>query len=375
MTDLSTISGRWDVVVVGAGPAGSAAAISAARKGLEVLQVEAKAFPRRKVCGGCLNQVSVKLLQELVGCESSVWGRAKPLTHFSLMDHQRQFDFSTPSGLVIDRSVLDAAMVEAGKQGGVKFLARVTATLGESEKRCRTVVLRAGASTRTIRSKVVVLATGLGGHRGAENQLQQTPQGRSRVGIEGLIQNLDLGVGDETIQMAIGRDGYVGLTKISERETHLAAAVDRTALREFGPQAAVQRILLESGVNRRLGEKVTWRGTPALTTRAKRLGAPRVFLVGDAANYVEPFTGEGILWALKSGLGVASLLPSAVENWDDGLIKEWETWHQSNIQSKQKLCRQIAFGLKHPSLLWLAHQVLRIQPRFAHQVIRRLNSP
>lgn len=375
MTELSRISDRWDVVVVGAGPAGSAAAISAARKGLEVLQVEAKAFPRRKVCGGCLNQVSVELLKLLIGSESSVWGLARPLTIFRLMDQQRQFDFYTPSGLVIDRSALDAAMVEAGKQGGVKFLSPVTVSLGKSTEQCRTLVLRGGGSIRTIRAKVVVLATGLGGHRGMENQLRQTAQVNSRVGLEGLIQNLDLGVGDETIQMAIGRDGYVGLTKISERESHLAAAVDRTALRVFGPQAIVQRILLESGVKRRLDEKVTWRGTPLLTTRAERMAAPRVFLVGDAANYVEPFTGEGILWALKSGLAVASLLSSAVDNWDDGLIKQWEAWHQSNIQSKQKLCRQIAFGLKHPSLRWLARQVLRIQPRFADQVIGRLNSP
>ncbi len=374
MTDLQTISELWDLIVVGGGPSGSATAISAAKMGLRVLQVDAKPFPRRKVCGGCLNQVSLQLLKQLIGDESDVWNHASPLNRFRLIDRNRQFDFPTPTGVVIERSLLDARLVETGQQQGVTFIAPVTAELGCAEPNFRTVELRGRTGTKSVRSRVVVLATGLGCQREGDEQLRQTSQGMSRVGVEAVLTTATIELDREMIQMAVGRDGYVGLTAISDCEMHLAAAVDRSALREFGPRAVVQRILDESGAALHLDDKISWRGTPALTARATRLGASRVLLVGDAANYVEPFTGEGILWALKSGIGAATFLESAIENWDDSLVDRWENWHKSNIQSGQKMCRQIAFGLKHSSLRWLAHQVLRITPGIARHIIHQLNT-
>lgn len=372
--NINRIAEVWDVTVVGGGPAGSAAAISAAKMGLKVLQVDAKAFPRRKVCGGCLNQVSIRLLQQLVGDDSAIWNQAAPLNCFRLMDRQQQFDFPTPAGLVIERSRLDAGLVESGQHHCVTFLAPVTAALGDADSSFRSVELRVGSETKSIRSRVVILATGLGSLRGVPEQLQQTAHPTSRVGVEGLVQTSTSNIDQGLIQMAVGRNGYVGMTKLSDQQIHLAAAVDRAVLREIGPQMIVQRILDDAGADQHLNGGIEWRGTPALTARAKRLGVARVFLVGDAANYVEPFTGEGILWALKSGMGVATLLASAIENWDDSLIEKWEAWHRANIQSQQKLCQQISFGLKHPSLRWLAHQLLRLQPKIAHHVIHRLNT-
>ena len=142
MIELENISNQWDVVVVGGGPAGSAAAITAAKDGLRVLQVDAKPFPRRKVCGGCLNQVSVGLLKSLVGEDSPIFDDAPELNRFRLMDRRRQFEFETPTGLVVERSKLDNYLVEIGKQNGVTFLSPVTATLGEATSAERLVDLK-----------------------------------------------------------------------------------------------------------------------------------------------------------------------------------------------------------------------------------------
>ena len=142
MIELENILDQWDVVVVGGGPAGSAAAITAAKDGLRVLQVDAKPFPRRKVCGGCLNQVSVGLLKSLVGEDSPIFDDAPELNRFRLMDRRRQFEFETPTGLVVERSKLDNYLVEIGKQHGVTFLSPVTATLGEATSAERLVDLK-----------------------------------------------------------------------------------------------------------------------------------------------------------------------------------------------------------------------------------------
>ena len=193
MIELEKISNQWDVVVVGGGPAGSAVAITAAKDGLRVLQVDAKPFPRRKVCGGCLNQVSVGLLKSLVGEDSPIFDDAPELNRFRLMDRRRQFEFATPTGLVIERSKLDNYLVEIGKQHGVTFLSPVTATLGEATSAERLIDLKSGSTEKTVQAKVVVLATGLGRQRGAAEMLQQVPHPNSRVGVEsagGLLSEL-----------------------------------------------------------------------------------------------------------------------------------------------------------------------------------------
>ena len=376
MSELERISDQWDVVVIGGGPAGSAAAITAAKDGLRVLQVDAKAFPRRKVCGGCLNQVSVGLLKELVGDDSPIFDGAPELNRFRLMDRRRQFEFETPKGLVVERSKLDNHLVEIGKRHGVMFLSPVTATLGEATSAARSVQLKSGLTEKIVWAKVVVLATGLGRQRGSAEMLQQIPHPNSRVGVEALVQCSADTFDNGTIYMSIGRDGYAGLTKVSDSKMHIAAAVNRDVMRDLGPQAVVKRILDETGQSNafdEMSDDISWRGTPALTTAAKQLAAERVLLVGDAANYVEPFTGEGILWALKSGMGVSPFLQDAVVRWDDGIATRWEAWHKASIQKQQWLCRQITFGLKHASLRWLAHQALRFRPGIARAVIRRLN--
>lgn len=376
MIELDGIPEQWDVVVVGGGPAGSAAAISAAKGGLQVLQVDAKPFPRRKVCGGCLNQVSIGLLKKLVGDDAAIFDNATQLNRFRLIDRRRQFEFATPTGLVVERSKLDNYLAEIGKQHGVTFLSPVTAILGETTSEKRLVELRTGLAGKTIRARVVVLATGLGRQHGAAEAFQQVPHPNSRVGVEALVNCSADSFNAGTIYMSIGRDGYAGLTKVSDTEMHIAAAVDRESLRNLGPKGVVQRMLDETGQLTSLDDlnnDICWRGTPALTTCARQLAAERVFLVGDAANYVEPFTGEGILWALKSGIGVTEFLKDAVADWDDAIATRWEDWHKTNLQQQQWLCRQITFGLKHASLRWLAHQAIRFNPGIARSVIRRLN--
>ena len=115
-------------------------------------------------------------------------------------------------------------------------------------------------------------------------------------------------------------------------------------------------------------------GTPALTASTQRLAEERVFLVGDAATYVEPFTGEGIRWALESGKGVMPLVETSIDQWNGGLIDRWEQWYKDNIVAQQRLCKTLSRGLKRPVFRWFAHQGLRFTPSVAAKVIQQINS-
>ena len=113
---------RWDVVVIGAGPAGALAAGLSARDGLRTLLVERKPFPRIKTCGACVNQRAVSVLdacglRELVPSSGAV-----PLHRFALHSPGRAGTLALPGGAAISRPLFDALLVEAAIERGAAFL-------------------------------------------------------------------------------------------------------------------------------------------------------------------------------------------------------------------------------------------------------------
>src|ERR1700690_1055166 len=100
--------------------------------------------------------------------------------------------------------------------------------------------------------------------------------------------------------MAISRFGYVGLVRTMDGRGNLAAAIDLSAMKSASePEQMIRLILEDAGLSPpKFSRFDTWRGTIPLTRQTNRLSTHRVLLLGDAAGYAEPFTGEGIGWAL-----------------------------------------------------------------------------
>jgi len=352
-------SNQWDVIIVGAGPAGCAAAIAIAQQGRAVLLLDAKKFPRRKACGGCLNPNSIGLLEELIGADDPLWSESIHLKHYQ----------------IFHRAAMDLTLVKHAQRRGVVFRDQTSAKLGDVCDDRRFVLTTSDGKTIQQSAKCVVIASGLG-NRTATNfkSLHQTPSTDSRLGVEAIFSRWPDQYRTGTLAMAIGKGGYVGVTEIGENRLHVAAALDRQYLQTHGPQTAVEKILEQSGAPALTQTDVQWKGTPALTASTQRLAGERVFLVGDAATYVEPFTGEGIRWALESGKGVMPLVESTVDRWDRGLIDRWERWYNNNIVAQQRLCKTLSRGLKRPAFRWIAHQGLRFTPSVAAKVIQQINS-
>ncbi len=371
----------WDVVVIGAGPAGSAAAAECAALGLTVLLVDAKAFPRPKACGGCLNRVSSRRLAELIGKDHWLWDSAVPLETIRLMHRGRSFSFAMPGGVAVERWVMDQCLVDSAVARGGVFVAETKAQIQGCEQQYRVVNLSHRQQRLRIKCRVVVLASGLGNRsalpystRDADHCLRSQPAANSRVGIETSLTNYPPEFYRGAIHMVVASAGYVGLTQVSGSRLHVAASVDIAALQQFGPESLVESILHEAGSPALDSqEPVNWRGTPPLSSAPNQLAKDRVFLVGDAAGYIEPFTGEGIRWALESGLGVAPYVQQACHDWSPEIGERWALWHKHHIASQQKICRWISAGLKSDSTRWMCHHLLRIRPSIATAMISRLN--
>jgi flavin-dependent dehydrogenase len=413
----------WDVLVVGAGPAGAMAAYELASRSLDVLLVDKNVFPRPKVCGCCLNGQALAILRARgLGNKINQLG-AVPLRRLLLVSNGRQATLRLPAGAAVSRQSLDMALVNAAVEKGAVFLPNMQATLGTPKSSAQEIVIRSNGGQVLLKAKVLLAADGLSGSfsaswvAGAERKeapafdgmpglrrlspghptkhaaqasdgghllapraqrcLLPTPHSKnSRIGAATIIEEGPAFYRPGTIYMACGARGYVGLVRLEDGRLNIAAAFDSEALRESGHAGnEADKILHEAGLPPIADIlQVPWKGTPRLTRRAKSLAAERLFVLGDAASFVEPFTGEGIAWALRSAIAVAPLAARAVRDWKPRLEKEWNDTFHREVERRQIVCRLTAALLHRPRLTTMLVRLLGLFPSLSNPVLRRLNS-
>lgn len=371
---------EWGVVVIGAGPAGALAARQLALLGLKTLLVDKSAFPRPKVCGGCVSGLGKHVL-ERVGLGHLVEEpAATPLDRFDLAAAGRRVALALPLGAAISRYDFDAALVREAVAAGAEFLSETTAQVRGlvDAWRFRGVALQ-GPSLGAVRarSRLVLVADGLG-RTSLRRHGPFAPQvaAASRVGLSATVGEGDCELRPGTVSMSVGREGYVGMVRLPDGSINIAAAVDPDALRQRGPAATVRAILREAGVEAPgCLESIDWRGTGLLTRHSPRVAAKRLLLLGDAAGYVEPFTGEGMTWAVLSAISVAPLANRWLRARQDGnhrfadLADSWSREHRSLVARRQRGCRALACLLRHPFAVRAALGAFSLAPGIAKPLV------
>lgn len=177
--------------------------------------------------------------------------------------------------------------------------------------------------------------------------------------------------------MVHGKGGYVGLARVEGGQLNVAAAFAPEFLRAVGGAGEAAAALVE-GAGLPLApllRSLRWRGTPPLTFRRQGLALEQLFVLGDAGGYVEPFTGEGMAWALAGALALAPVAAAAIERWDDHLAHRWERLHRTVVGRRQRLCRVVAATLRRPALTAAVVTLLRAAPRLAAPAVAAINAP
>ncbi len=325
-----------DVLVVGGGPAGSATAAHAARRGLSVVLADRARFPRHKACAEYLSPEAARDLDAL-GVRAAIEAAgARRLFGFRLVSDdgasvcgrfQGAHDFTPyrPFGYALPRAVLDSILLSAARDSGVRVLegtALERLLFGADGAVIGAELLGEGGRT-LVRSRAVVGADGLNSR--VARQLGLARRGRPErlalvahlVGMRGLT---DMG------EMFAARGWYVGFAPVAEGIVNAAMVVPMA-------EAAGGRRQWDSGGRRQTADYflAKLRSVPELAgrlkdariarevmiagpfaRRARAVVAPGALLVGDAADFYDPFTGEGIFAALRGGALAADALESAL---------------------------------------------------------------
>ena len=376
----------WDCLVIGGGIAGSLAARQISRLGLKTLLVEKHGFPRAKVCGSCLNHRAIDELQH-VGLDSMLGELGGRPTHRLLYTgFGRRIECDVPPGLALTRSTLDEALLEQARASGVKVIHDVVAQVLPTSPDASTREVRLTHTGKhpdapndiRVRTRSVIAADGLG-HPSLRKlpEFGESIRESSKVGLGAIIteSSWEAEVGDGDIHMYASRHGYAGLVRAERGRIALAAAVNPEWMKDCGkPIVAFNQLLREAGSKLEVESAASWRGTPKLSRSINEVANQRIFVVGDAAGYVEPFTGEGMAWAISGGIAVADCVRLLAEGQEQLAVNRWKQDWLNRVRSRQIWCRILSWMLRHPSRARVGTRLMSTHPSIANTIAKRLGA-
>jgi menaquinone-9 beta-reductase len=357
-----------DVLVVGAGPAGSATATLLARAGFSVLVLDRAAFPRDKPCSEYMSPESVRILDRLGVVRALEGAGAMTLEgmkltaphgatlhgRFSLAGHQP----FRPTGLSVSRRIMDNELVAAAREAGATVLERtcVEELLYDRGAVAGVLVRSVEGRRYSLRARLTIGADGL------RSVVARRIGRRTRGGLQrhafvahvGGVQ--DMG---SSAELHVSAGGYVGLNQVSADETNVALVIpsERAAPAGSGIEAFFWKTLDEfPGVRKRVqGGQVFGRilTTGPFAVWSRRVSTDGALLVGDAADFFDPFTGDGIYSALRGAELVAETAIAAL-GWPGTVSVErlanYKRARRRVFAGKWIMERVTGYGMRFPRL-------------------------
>lgn len=387
-----------DVLVVGAGPAGSSLAHHLGRAGVRTLLLDARPFPRSKPCGDAVSPGALPLLEELGVLASLERLEAARIEGWRIRAQDGSWfagAFRAPApgvpshGVCAPRSVLDALLLEAAAGAGAAFLplrrvfdlawasggaggqrrerngpaARVAGVLARGpDGSVERYDARLVVGTDGLRSRVARLLGGV--RRGPRRRLALVAR------FEGLPGPPRFG------EMRLGADGVLGWAPIGPDRSNLTLVVPESRAREISGDAAgfYGRALKAYGMAhrlngaRRVGELEV---TGPFQIAPRRITAPGAILVGDAAGYFDPFTGQGIYQALVGGRLAAGAVFRILERPEREAAerRRYEAELARFLWPSRRLQRLIDAFVGRPAAMVPAARVLARRPALASLLV------
>lgn len=376
-----------DVVIAGAGPAGSTTALRLARAGFDVVVVEPKTFPRFKACGEFMSPECLSLLSGLglagdVAALGAHAVRGMILHAGHARAHGRFRDVGRACapfdhGWAVRRDRFDDVLLSAAKHAGVRVFTghRAQALLRTGDGSIAGLRTRhSNGEPLDVRARFTIGADGLRSRVARELGVQRAVPWLDKIALTTRYAGVPW---SGAAEVHFFEGGYFACTAVDSGLVSLNLVVDRSlyARAECPRDEFLERAFVHAeslGDRLRQGRRVDpVRGLGPLAGRTTAQTFAGAALVGDACGYVDPVTGEGIFFALAGARMLSESLAPALHSGrvDRAALAAYARGRRAVIEPRAAMATLLQRGLRHPRLVAGVIQLLGARPELADVLV------
>jgi flavin-dependent dehydrogenase len=379
----------YDVIIAGGGPAGTSAAIHLAESGGRVLLAEQKKFPRAKLCGEFISPECTPHFERLGVAEQMFAASPARLSETVFYSRQGK-SVSVPSAwfgangvaLGLSRAEMDERLLRRASAAGVEVLEDThVVNLLLANDRVEGVKTKHAGTEAVYRAPVTIDATGRSRALARRFAKYQTkPHRASLVAFKAHL--VDARVAPGACEIYFYRGGYGGLSSIESGVSNLCFIASAHAVRECGADAerAMREVVCQNSRAAYALENAR-ASTPWLAVSLEGFGrhtvtpARGLLSIGDAASFIDPFTGSGMLMALESGELAAAVISDCLPSIRLGaglvdLETRYRAAYKKRFHSRLRICSMIRRAAFLPGLAQMAIRVFGASDHLRRRVSR-----